>query len=364
MAVPNFMTADIEEIAHIMGYTSLAEYNTRVKEPAQKVYSIVDIEGKGKGMAATVKIAKGTRLLSEKALIRIPGATTGDVKIARLVAKELKKITPVERKAYHELANVNGDEPSEAWGIFTTNSFAISGRESFDAVFLEISRINHACRANAFFCWNRNIGKATIHALRDIEEGEEITISYEVKVQPYPARHAHMKEGYAFDCKCELCSLFPAERAKSDLHLSSIEYIDAAVRQYTIPQIKVPFGLKAMHTKINLLKEEGLFDNQMAEAYQYAYHMAGRESENRSQSIFAHRAYHIRRIIQGDDHPATMMMKWFYASAKATIDTSKNRGTMDEMQAYFDREQNKAFKHIMEDLPEEDEEKLFMLATE
>lgn len=45
-------------------------------------------------------------------------------------------------------------------------------------LFLEMSQFNHACNPNAQATWNGSIGQETLHALRDIEDGEEITISY------------------------------------------------------------------------------------------------------------------------------------------------------------------------------------------
>jgi SET domain-containing protein len=43
-------------------------------------------------------------------------------------------------------------------------------------IFLDACRINHACDNNAQKSWNENIKRHTIHALRDIEKDEEITI--------------------------------------------------------------------------------------------------------------------------------------------------------------------------------------------
>ena len=41
-----------------------------------------------------------------------------------------------------------------------------------------ISRINHVCDCNCHHEWNAAIGMETIHALRPIACGEELTITY------------------------------------------------------------------------------------------------------------------------------------------------------------------------------------------
>lgn len=51
-------------------------------------------------------------------------------------------------------------------------------------LFLDASRINHSFRNT----WNENNERITIHALRDIEEGQEITISYLGQTREYAER--------------------------------------------------------------------------------------------------------------------------------------------------------------------------------
>ena len=40
------------------------------------------------------------------------------------------------------------------------------------AVYEITSRFNHSCVPNAFFTWNGRIQKETVHAIKDIAEGE------------------------------------------------------------------------------------------------------------------------------------------------------------------------------------------------
>lgn len=85
--------------------------------------------------------------------------------------------------------------------IFQTNCM---GMGTGAAIFPNAARFNHACNPNACFSWNAKIGKETIHAMRDIEEGEEITLSYCGVDQGKRLRAWELKH-YGFVCDCEAC---------------------------------------------------------------------------------------------------------------------------------------------------------------
>lgn len=73
------------------------------------------------------------------------------------------------------------------------------------AIFPHAARFNHGCNPNACFTWNEGVGKETIHAMRDIKEGEEITISYCDMMHDTPLRAWELKH-YGFVCDCPACS--------------------------------------------------------------------------------------------------------------------------------------------------------------
>ena len=55
--------------------------------------------------------------------------------------------------------------------IYSNNAFS-------NGVFLKMSRFNHACKPNAEAFWNEDVGINDLIAIRSIQQGEEITISY------------------------------------------------------------------------------------------------------------------------------------------------------------------------------------------
>jgi SET domain-containing protein len=71
-----------------------------------------------------------------------------------------------------------GNAAKQYLRIIRTNSLLAKTDRDKGAIFLEACCINHACDNNAQKNWNENIKRHTVHALRDIYKGEEITIYY------------------------------------------------------------------------------------------------------------------------------------------------------------------------------------------
>ncbi|KAF1974535.1 hypothetical protein BU23DRAFT_94962 [Bimuria novae-zelandiae CBS 107.79] len=107
--------------------------------------------------------------------------------------------------------------PTQCDGILRTNSFSVGCDQA--GVVIEASRINHACDNNSMHCWNDNLGKITVHAVRDIEKGEEITTNYIGRGSIRKERQAILKTSYILDCAWGLCSLPETESGAVDRKL-------------------------------------------------------------------------------------------------------------------------------------------------
>jgi SET domain-containing protein len=62
---------------------------------------------------------------------------------------------------------------------------------------------NHSCRPNAAPLLQPD-GSMQLVALRQLEAGEEVTISYIDEEEPLALRQAHLAD-YGFACTCSLC---------------------------------------------------------------------------------------------------------------------------------------------------------------
>lgn len=161
---------------------------------------------------------------------------------------EVNRLKPVERKeAFWKLHHSGMEELPELFEIWTKNSF--SAGQGYQSVFKVISRINNSCTPNSSVSWiegssdekqDHNVrdeeqyqGKMNVFAVRDITEGEEITVCYTSVLNSRNARHEVLQEIWEFACRCDACFLKGQEltisekrrrRAASILH--SLGYED------------------------------------------------------------------------------------------------------------------------------------------
>ena len=120
----------------------------------------------------------------------------------RTEAEEIKSIVP------HFAQNFSINDLIRFYGILKSNSYMMRHKntgEFYGGQLIEVhSRINHSCDPN---CVSSLDGiNVFLIALRKIEEGEEITVSYTDSSKPRKVRQEYLKNNLFFDCKCSLCS--------------------------------------------------------------------------------------------------------------------------------------------------------------
>lgn len=84
---------------------------------------------------------------------------------------------------------------------------------------------SHSCHPNCFVAWSATIGgRQTIHVLRDVPCGEELTISYAAgaEASTRESRRALLRRKYRFDCDCEACRFNGAALERSDARHSRL----------------------------------------------------------------------------------------------------------------------------------------------
>lgn len=192
------------------------------------------IPNKGIGVVATEPILMGTRLLCEAPLYTREMTSDAIEEQDAAIEDELLALPQTAQNAFFQLANsFEALYPDDRYyAVATTNEVTLSGHHSgLSGLFLEWSRFNHSCVPNAYWTWrdddpegSEDNGRLTVHARRDIDEGEEICISYfQNRVMPHDEREKYLAEVYCFECTCPLCSLPPGEeRAEMDEKLSRL----------------------------------------------------------------------------------------------------------------------------------------------
>lgn len=150
---------------------------------------------------------------------------------------------------------------------FRTNATSLGPGHGI-GVFPLYSRINHSCTPNMHANFNRSLGRHTVHAIRNIEAGEELLTSYIDCEKPAQDRAKELLE-MGFKCCCVACKKNRAARKRDTRRIRlydinrALEIYDGKVEQaYYIPDYLIPQNPKAAlamaEEGLALLKEEGL----------------------------------------------------------------------------------------------------------
>jgi len=125
-----------------------------------------------------------------------------------------------------------------AAGVLHSNAFGgTSGGTRTSVMFEIISRANHSCAPNIDMQTDATRGhRASVTALRDIEAGEDLLLSYIGSVgsarmeRPVEERRAELRRKYRFHCGCERCgAVSSAERRRYERLEEACEREDAKV---------------------------------------------------------------------------------------------------------------------------------------
>lgn len=88
-------------------------------------------------------------------------------------------------------------------------SAAVTGQQHSSlgtAVYLLASLFNHSCTPNLDVTFPANNSNAEFVAARDIDVGEQLSISYIDAAMSYASRQQQLEWAYGFRCTCDLCT--------------------------------------------------------------------------------------------------------------------------------------------------------------
>ena len=269
------------------------------------MYALRDVPGKGKGLVAIEKISKGTRILSEEPIITVPFSEPGSEKPRISICQQVDALNEYQRQAFLSMHNLHpyGNAAEQYLGIVRTNGLPIESNGSEAGLFLEACRINHACDNNAQKTWNANIKRHTVHALRDIYEGEEITIYYLGIHRSREARNKVLQAKFGFICSCRLCSLPLEQSQESDRRLDEICRLDGLIGRGGMDRILLsPLRtLRYVDQQVRLYNEQGPDDAGLPRAFFDAAQIFIANGDLARGRIFAERAVSGWRTASGGD---------------------------------------------------------------
>ncbi|KAL5119642.1 hypothetical protein ACEQ8H_002488 [Pleosporales sp. CAS-2024a] len=304
--------------------------------PPNSCYEIRQVPGKGCGCFATAPIKRGTRILADSPLVIVP--------IAKYLASDIgsvfEKLTADEQAQYLSLHSGHGQDP-KTWpsrihesvtprerqriqeqhearvgteptliSIFQVNCMELDGGA---AVFPHAARFNHACNPNATFSWNPAIGQETIHAMQDIDQGDEITLSYCDMSHERQLRGWELKH-YGFVCNCKSCEIdADGDTADGTWAYQSaqrrfrLEELAREVRHLRGPRIEkgaqVAGFVPKMLEMAKLLVEEGDWTPRLANVFLDIALVCELKGEFKSGCMAADKAVQVKKDCQGEDYP-------------------------------------------------------------
>jgi hypothetical protein len=274
---------------------------------ATKAFAVQDVPGRGKGIISTMPIPRGTRILCEEPLVINRPGQSAPKQLLDPIHRQVDALSKEQREAFLSLHNIHPymDAKEQYVGIFRTNALPIHDEEIDGGIFLEASRLNHACDNNAQKSWNENIKRHTIHAIRDIPAGDEITITYLGTLRNREERQKALRDKFGFTCKCRLCSL-PLELSReADKRLDQIFYIDRLVGYLGIDGLmSQPLKmLRFIDRQVCLYNEHGPHDIGLPRAYIDAAQLVIAHNDLARGKAFIERALSGWRCTEGDDSP-------------------------------------------------------------
>jgi len=305
------------------------------------MYEVRHAGVKGFGLFATRAIPKGSRILAERPLLSVKSesevfATTRSLsqedreallqlsispirkssvlgwtqaawQATRQALSEGLKFAQRDSKAAARLPTFQSiTEHPEVLNVFRNNNFDLGGGKQ--AVFLEISRINHACVPNAQGNFNSNLEQFAIHAIRDITTDEEITLGYLAEHGALKeSRQSRLLSNYGFLCDCPACdSASPRSQVGEERRLGVQAKLHEYARQAEErehPDLQTELGM----TKelIELFETEGLAGRELATMYLTAAELAAKAGKGYEGEVamYAEKGLRLDLVCLGQDNP-------------------------------------------------------------
>jgi hypothetical protein len=238
--------------------------STASENPGKGVWTVVPIPGKGKGVISSVDIKPGKLLISEPPLLTTECITSIE-STERDLAQALRGLPKESQRAFLSLHN-NYPGKNPLSNIIRSNGYPLGPGSDVGGIFANISRINHSCRPNAVHSWNPLLNVETVYAVRPIKSGEEITLSYHAG-GPSTTRKEILKEGFGFDCTCEICSLPEAELRASDSRLIRAQNLDSTIGNPESVRYSPGKVLRNCKTLMGIYEDEGIKDDRLSRLY-------------------------------------------------------------------------------------------------
>eukprot|EP00933_Yihiella_yeosuensis_P018207 TRINITY_DN15032_c2_g1_i1.p1 TRINITY_DN15032_c2_g1~~TRINITY_DN15032_c2_g1_i1.p1 ORF type:complete len:517 (+),score=104.24 TRINITY_DN15032_c2_g1_i1:40-1590(+) len=278
----------------------------------------IDSWGYGQqGAFAKFKLKSGDLLLREKPAIcgRLnPGPSS----------KRFKALPASEQKAVFELCDTyaRGQADKTLEGIFASNALPKCSDPEELALCVLGSRINHSCAPNAEYLWSETLQMEEVRAVRDIEPGEEVCVSYvgDAILQPRSVRQEHIREGFRFVCRCSACIVESGESDRRRLRLTTLREEILGCRD------SPEKGLQMAEEMLELLQKENISaPRTVAQICNDGFELSMLMGDDSEAQVWAHMSYEAHRLGWGEQNEMTRRMLHYTQHPPSLADSQRQK---------------------------------------
>ncbi|KAF3055351.1 N-lysine methyltransferase SMYD2-B [Trichoderma lentiforme] len=271
------------------------------KQQEDDMFYESEIPGKGIGLIAKRLIRKGETVMKRQPslLVQVETQARTDVHVRDILyGQAMDGMRDLDR------SRVMGMTGSDLGDKIDKNCFRlrINDDENSDSgdhyigCYPDIARLNHDCRPSLVYAINNFTH--SISAVRDIDAGEELSISYIRLLSPRAQRLAQLKH-WGFSCSCAHCTMSSKDAATSDAHLRAIVGLERDLDNFKETLVMPETGAKL----VELYQRERLH-LYLSRAYAQAainYATFGREDEAKEYARLALERLGIEPVSNAED---------------------------------------------------------------
>jgi hypothetical protein len=283
-----------------------------------------EFPGKGRGLVANKTLHRGDQIFASTPIV-ITDSDAYELPTSERLAllyRGVETLPAESQKRFWELMGHSTRDPVE--DKINTNNFDITiDGISQQALFPEIAMLNHDCRPNAAYFWDENMMTHYIHAIRDIQAGEEITITYIDNEKDRKTRNTRLEKNWGFKCDCSTCTAHANFIAESDSRLYQITDLAVALDDWTSSSSATP---KIAELMVSLYIQERL-DASLATAYKYAAEVHSSFGNKWEAIKYARLSVEMSMLDKGFNDADTKEMKKMVESPEMTWSWNKRVGS-------------------------------------
>ncbi len=267
------------------------------------MYTIRSIPGKGQGMFADEEIKAGVRILADKLLFSVTDTTIDDG-IGERISASLEGLPKEQQQQFETL--YCPDYPSQIPLVrrYQANCFGLGAAHT--GIFLRASRVNSSCCPNAYFAWNPDLHRITLHAMVDIPAAQEITVCYSYSFCRQESRQTLFRDVYGFQCDCPVCQIGTPTVQGYELRREKMEALYDAIQLHESgPGGNNQEKLKMVLEFIELAKADQLDGEFLSGMYGRAKEYYEDRGPVKVALEYAKMQLETDRRLVGEDHPVT-----------------------------------------------------------